>query len=117
MEKERIEQQAKNILREVLVKLHNKDYERVEEVVDELKMGMKGLLDIMGCVEEMMDPEDSIDELSADEDINFFETFNEADYRINYMLKSYGDKLGVYMDLDFIVTETGIKSVLRTIDI
>lgn len=117
MEKEKIEQHAKNILKEVLVKLHNKDYEGVEEVVDELKTGMRGLLDIMGCVEEMMDPEDSIDELSVDEDINFFEIFNETDYRINYMLKSYGDELGVYMELDFIVTETGIKSVLRTIDI
>lgn len=85
-------------------------------------MEMGTFLDIMECVEDMIDSESTIDELSDDEILFFeasnpFEVFHEANYRLSYRLKFYGYELGVYMDLDFIVTKTKIVSILRTIDI
>lgn len=117
MDIEKIKQNAKNVLREVLKRLHSRDYDHVLEVVDEIEIGMDGLIAAMGCINVMIDPEDNIDELLDDEEIRFLEVTKGTEYMIDYELKSCGDGLSVQLQMDFFVSETGVKSVLRTIDI
>ncbi len=82
---------------------------------------MNNLSIAMECVRMMIDPEDDIDELSDDElsndEIHFYEITKDLEYTIEYELRSCGDGLEVMLFLDFYVSEIGIRSVLRTIDI
>lgn len=117
MDAEKIKQNAESVLREVLKKLHNRDYGHMLEVVDEIKIGMDGLLAAMECINMMMDPEDDIDELSGDEEISFREVTKGVEYMIDHELKSCGDGLNTQLQIDFYISETGVRSVLRTIDI
>lgn len=117
METETIERYAKNVIKEVIRKVHNKDYKGVEEVVDEVEMGIENFIGTMKCIEKMMDPEDSIDEVLADEEINFGKLMRGTDYRAYYLLKTCGDDLFIAMEFEFILTETGIISILQAVNV
>jgi len=116
MEVETIERYAKNVIKEVMKKVHNKDYEGVEGVVDKVEMGIENFIGTMKCIEKMMDSEDSIDEVSDDEEINFLKPVGGVHYRAYHLLKTCGDDLFIAMEFEFLLTETGIISILQAVN-
>ena len=118
MEVQTIENYANKIVKEVMKKVHNKDYKGVESVVDEIEIGIDGFIETMQIIEEqMMDPEDSIDEIADDVKIDVYEVVDGSCYRSDYGLMLYGDKMFIMMEFEFRITETGVKSILRGVNV
>ena len=116
MEVEVIERYAKDVLKEVMKKVHNKDYKGVESVVDEIEMD--DFIETMQIIEEqMMDPEDSIDELVDSGEADFYELADGSCYRMDHRLMLYRDEMFITMEFEFRIIETGIKSILRGINV
>ena len=116
MDPKLIKNRIKMIVKEVMKKVHNKDYEGVEGVVDKVEMGIEKFIGTMKCIEKMMDSEDSIDEVSDDEEINFLKPVGGVHYRAYHLLKTCGDDLFIAMEFEFLLTETGIISILQAVN-
>ncbi|MDE6055555.1 MAG: hypothetical protein K2G55_17770 [Lachnospiraceae bacterium] len=118
MEVQTIEKHANKIVKEVMKKVHNKDYKGVEGVVDEIEIGIDDFIETMQIIEEqMMDPEDSIDEIADDVGIDFYEMADGSCYRSDHRLTLYGDEMFITIEFEFRITETGVKSILRGVNV
>lgn len=118
MEAQTIEIYANKIVKEVMKKVHNKDYKGVESAVDEIATGIEDFVDTMQWIEEqMMDPEDSIDEIADDVEVNVYEIADGSFFRCDYQLTLYGDEMFITMEFEFYKTETGVKSILRGVNV
>ncbi|GFI22880.1 hypothetical protein IMSAGC011_01656 [Lachnospiraceae bacterium] len=117
MDSKLIKNCIKIIVKEVMKKVHRKDYKGVEGIVNEIKIGIEDFINTMKCIEEMLDLEDCIDEVNDDTDIIIYELVEEAHYRADHRLKLYGDELFITMEFEFFITETGMTSILRGINV
>ncbi len=117
MDTELIKNRIKIIVKEVMKKVHRKDYKGVESVVDEIKIGIEDFIDTMKCIEEMLDSEDCIDEVNDDTEIIIYELVEGVHYRADHRLTLYGDELFITMEFEFFITETEITSILRGINV
>lgn len=118
MEVQTVKKFANKIVKEVMAKVHNKDYKGIENVVDEIEIGIDGFIETMQIIEEqMMDPEDSIDEVSDDVEIDFYEVSDGSCYKTDHRLTLYGDEMFITMEFEFHITETGIRSILRGVNV
>lgn len=118
MEVQTIEKHVNKIVKEVMAKVHNKDYKSIESVVDEIGIGIDGFIETMRIIEEqMMDPEDSIDEVADDVKIDFYEMADGSCYKTDHRLTLYGDEMFITMEFEFHLTETGIRSILRCVNV
>ena len=61
--------------------------------------------------------EDSIDEIADDVKIDVYEVADGSCYRSDYGLMLYGDKMFIMMEFEFRITETGVKSILRGVNV
>ncbi len=117
MDSKLIKNRIKMIVKEVMKKVHRKDYKGVEGVVDEIKIGIEDFISTMVCIEEMLDSEDCIDEVTDDAEIIIYELVEGVHYRAAYRLTLYGDELFITMEFEFFITETGMRSILKGINV
>lgn len=105
---------AKKVLGEVLDALHEKEYENICSVVDEVDL--EELRDVLECIEMMIDP-DNIDRMDNEDWMEIYEFEDGMGFGIDYQLTCCGDSIGgITLVMDFLYEEGKLKSILRTID-